>query len=227
MSSENQKPWVLITLAVIGVVGTLGGALISNWDKFFPQNVTPTVSADSDGPSSEESASETSPIETADAVEVPESQSNELDSSVEPVEAEAEQQEVNLDEFAMTLQKCERSPGDNVECNFLIKPNQDVYFSLRCQYLYDAVTTILDSSGIDYKCALGQLGGDEEERDLNKLLSQDKPVAAKLTFEDVPSDVETLSGITVYYSFASDDEGKKWPYASELIEFDETAILPN
>jgi hypothetical protein len=45
MLDSNSK--VLISCAVIGVVGTIGAALISNWDKFSPHSqTTDTVESD-------------------------------------------------------------------------------------------------------------------------------------------------------------------------------------
>ena len=43
MSSENQAPWVLIVVTTITVVGTLGAAIIGNWDKFVENQDTQVV----------------------------------------------------------------------------------------------------------------------------------------------------------------------------------------
>ena len=220
MSAENQKSWVLILIAVIGVIGTMGGALIANWDKFSPSSEEPVASTES---ANSDSAKPTAEI----SIQASSSDNVETATNKQPVEPrEAEKQEVKLDAFTMTLQRCERTPGDNVDCYLLVQPNQDIYFSLRCQY-QSIATNILDSSGIDHKCSSGKFGSDEDERELNKSLSQGKPVAAVFTFNDVPSDVKDISGITVYYNFTVGREWQGMPYASELIEFDETEILSN
>ena len=110
------------------------------------------------------------------------------------------EQTVPLDNFEMTLQKCERSPEDNVKCSFWLMPTQDLYFALRCQY-GNATTNILDTSGIDHKCNLAKLASDESVSYLTKPLSQSKGVSAVLIFNDIPPEIKELAGITVYYNF--------------------------
>ena len=43
MSSENQPPWVLIVISIITLVGTLGAAVIGNWDKLAKTQDTQVV----------------------------------------------------------------------------------------------------------------------------------------------------------------------------------------
>ena len=42
MSSENKGHRTQITIALIGLAGVLGGALIANWDKVFSPEAIPT-----------------------------------------------------------------------------------------------------------------------------------------------------------------------------------------
>jgi hypothetical protein len=45
MSNENQHPKVAILIAIITVVGTLGAALLTNWDKVFLKPPSPSSSS--------------------------------------------------------------------------------------------------------------------------------------------------------------------------------------
>ncbi len=40
MSADNQSSKTQIVLAIIGLIGILGGALFANWDKVFPPRTT-------------------------------------------------------------------------------------------------------------------------------------------------------------------------------------------
>jgi len=48
MADDKKNSRILIVVAVIGLTGTLGAALIANWDKFFPPQTPSGHPADVD-----------------------------------------------------------------------------------------------------------------------------------------------------------------------------------
>lgn len=219
------KRWQRMLAAMFGTLLLILGVALERFPSpvSTPEFTPPVASTPAEGTISPGDELTPTPSQTLDSqppkLEEPSEPEESESNSVQPVE-----QKVTLDDFTMTLQKCERSPGNNVRCNFLVTPNQDIHFSLRCTFQYIS-THAFDTAGIDHKCTMAKFGSDEGEREINKPLSQDKPIAAELTFSNIPSEIETFTGITVYYNFTIGKEWQGMPYASELIEFDETAIL--
>jgi hypothetical protein len=62
MSSEMNRNKTRIIVAVLGLIGVLGGALFANWDKVFPQNQSlapkPTLENDKKSPHPSPSSSD-------------------------------------------------------------------------------------------------------------------------------------------------------------------------
>lgn len=172
MAQSNNRTQIIV--AIIGVIGVLGAALIGNWDKIFP--VKPQITKEADKTPAPEDGTG-SPGNT----------------SAPPLLAgptDVEQQAVEKNGLLFKLKQC-TSRDQTVTCSLLIQ-NKKENTVLRLTN----GSSLTDPVGNEYRVTLVQLGNTEGNH-VSSELKTFQEVKMALTFTQIPVETERIGRLTV------------------------------